>query len=221
MRRNLYIAVALLTFTIGFLVADTGKNLNLALPIVFVVFLLTKQIASLQVKLHYLKVALITLVIWTPFAVITLHVAVPGGGSCEIYISGEDNQQTTHLSDLSEDELHELYEAAAESANYSETSKAIYQKFWCVTSDGRFDGRIEFRDDIEPPFRCVRDDGTIYEFDSARFTKFRESHNRWQAKNTAFIESITIVPTKAQEYVEKRVDAFTLQPLPHYPYVEY
>ncbi len=134
--------------------------------------------------------------------------------------SKEVKQPTIQLSELSEDEVHLLYEAAAMSTNYSDISKGIYQKFWCVTSDGRFDGRERYIEGVEE-FRCIRDDGTSYEFDSERFTRFREEHNRWQSRNALLIDSATGTPQQAKEYVEKSVDNVTLQPLPHYPYTEY
>ncbi len=89
MRRNLlHLSVALLTFIIGFLTSGTYEGLVTALLIALAAFTLLKVIISSNPDLHYVKVAALTLLIWTPFAAFTIHVALPST-SCEIYISEE------------------------------------------------------------------------------------------------------------------------------------
>ena len=90
MRRNLlHVSVALLTFTIGFLTTGTQEGLVKASLIALSAFTLLKIIISSSPDLHYLKVAVLTLLIWIPFAAVTLQVAFPYR-SCEIYPSEEN-----------------------------------------------------------------------------------------------------------------------------------
>lgn len=83
MRRNLYITVALITFSIGFLITDTLENFTLAFPIALVVLILLHKASHLKVTLHHLKVTLLTLLIWIPFAALIID-AMPKTGTCVI-----------------------------------------------------------------------------------------------------------------------------------------
>jgi len=87
MRRSLHIAAVSAAFSIGFFLPDTAEIL--ALPLAFIVFLLMSKISSLNLTLHHLKVAVLTLVIWTPFAALILN-ALPRTGSCTLEFSDEE-----------------------------------------------------------------------------------------------------------------------------------
>lgn len=92
MRRNLlHISLALLTFTIGFLSSGTSEGLTAALIVALVVFVLLKKITSLNLNAHHLKVALLTLLIWIPFAALIFN-SMSLGGSCVIDIPIEESR---------------------------------------------------------------------------------------------------------------------------------
>lgn len=89
MRRTiLFILLALSTFTIGFLTAGAPEGLSLALPAALITLILIKVVAGLT--LHRLKVAVLTLLIWTPFAVGVLNVALPAGEGCVVDLPEEE-----------------------------------------------------------------------------------------------------------------------------------
>jgi TonB family protein len=87
MRSYLDIAVALMTFTAGFIAADSYENLAIALPVALVVFVVLKKLA--RANLQHIQVALITLLIWIPFAAFTLNVFAPRQ-SCVVEFSEEE-----------------------------------------------------------------------------------------------------------------------------------
>ncbi|MBD0371877.1 MAG: energy transducer TonB [Pyrinomonadaceae bacterium] len=91
MRRTIIcISLALSTFAIGFLTVDEFQNLSLALPVALLVLILLKKILSLNFTLHHLKVAILTLLIWTPFAALTLSLAIPKAHSCVVEPTEEE-----------------------------------------------------------------------------------------------------------------------------------
>jgi TonB family protein len=78
MRRTiLHISLALLTFTIGLLASGTDERFTVALLVALTVFILLKRITCMGLTLHHLKVAVLTLLIWTPFAALTLNLVTP------------------------------------------------------------------------------------------------------------------------------------------------
>jgi TonB family protein len=83
MRRNFYITVALTTFSLGFLLTDTLENFAVAFPLALIVLILLHKASSLKITLHHLKVTLLTLLIWIPFAALILN-ALPETASCVI-----------------------------------------------------------------------------------------------------------------------------------------
>lgn len=90
MRRNfLHISLALLTFTIGFLSSGTSEGLTAALIVALIVFVSLQKITRLNLNLHHLKVALLTLLIWIPIAGVILN-AMPQAGSCMVEFSDEE-----------------------------------------------------------------------------------------------------------------------------------
>jgi hypothetical protein len=94
MRRTmLYISLSLFTFTLGFLTVGPVDDMALALPIALIVFILLKKVTALKWTLHYFKVVLLTLLIWTPFAALTLSVVLPKTESCIVEFSYEGEDQ--------------------------------------------------------------------------------------------------------------------------------
>jgi TonB family protein len=90
MRRNiLQVSLALLTFVVGFLVSGEGGDFVRALFTALAIFVPLKTIISMGISLHYLKVAVLTLLIWTPLAILTLNAIAPSGGTCELYFPDE------------------------------------------------------------------------------------------------------------------------------------
>jgi hypothetical protein len=88
MRRTiLYIALALSTFTAGFLMTDGFEGLTVALPVALIILTLIKRIQTFRPTLHHLKVAALTLIIWTLFAAVTLNALAPDG--CVVDLSQE------------------------------------------------------------------------------------------------------------------------------------
>ncbi|HKS28990.1 MAG TPA: hypothetical protein VJS44_14280 [Pyrinomonadaceae bacterium] len=91
MRRTiLYISLALLTFTAGFLTTGRTEQLQAALPVALTIFILIKGVARCKLTTHRLKVAFLTLLIWTPFAAITLRTALPAPTTCVIDLPKEE-----------------------------------------------------------------------------------------------------------------------------------
>ena len=91
MRRHvLHIAAALLTFTVGFLTADSYEDLTVSQLLALCVFILTKTIPELTFTLpsdfdsHKFKVAVITFLLWIPVLVVYLPLIIPqsGLGNC-------------------------------------------------------------------------------------------------------------------------------------------
>jgi len=99
MRRNLlHISLALLTFTIGFLSTGPYEDLTAALFVAFIVFVLLKKITSFNLTAHHLKVALLTLLIWIPFAALFLNTFIVlntslGLRSCELDLTQPEIRQ--------------------------------------------------------------------------------------------------------------------------------
>lgn len=88
MRRTiLYISLALSTFTAGFLMAEGIEGLTTALTVAVIIFTLIKRIPTSWLTLHHLKVAILTLIIWTPFAAITLSALTHD--SCDVDLPEE------------------------------------------------------------------------------------------------------------------------------------
>ena len=82
-RRVLHITSALLTFTAGFLSADSSHKLTYALPAALAVFILlslSERIRGTGYDFHYFKVAAITLVLWAAAAYAILTVFLPPSG---------------------------------------------------------------------------------------------------------------------------------------------
>lgn len=87
MRREiLHICAATLTFATGFLVSASDGSFILALVLAVFFFTLVKTIISPNPDLHYVKVVVLTLLIWIPFVkAINYILPFPSQMSCEIY----------------------------------------------------------------------------------------------------------------------------------------
>ncbi len=85
MRRNiLHFALALFTFALGFLISGNYEGMPDVLIIAPLIFIAMKAITSLGISLHYVKVAALTLLIWTPIAIVTFNAMPLTHGTCEM-----------------------------------------------------------------------------------------------------------------------------------------
>jgi TonB family protein len=95
MRRHvLHIAAALLTFTVGFVTADSYENLGYALPLSLLAFLLTKALPRVELDLHFLTVVVMSLLLWAAGVAAALDILSLEGGSCVIEFSGEGDRES-------------------------------------------------------------------------------------------------------------------------------
>ena len=94
MRRNiLHVALALFTFALGFLISGNYEGVPDVLIIAPTIFIVMKAIASVGITLHYIKVAMLTLLIWTPLAIITLNHMYPPYQSCVMIYSPTNDER--------------------------------------------------------------------------------------------------------------------------------
>ena len=78
MRRSLlHICAAVLTFAIGFLISGSDGSLIVALLLAAFFFTLIKTLISPDPELHYVKVTVLTILIWIPFAAFVMNFAFP------------------------------------------------------------------------------------------------------------------------------------------------
>src|SRR5690349_12135207 len=84
-RKLLYLSLSLLTFTVGFLLSATSQNLLDGLALALPVLGLLAAISCIGLSLHYIKVAVLTLLIWIPFAAFVINFAFPSSMCCVIY----------------------------------------------------------------------------------------------------------------------------------------
>jgi hypothetical protein len=106
------------------------------------------------------------------------------------------------VSQLRQDELHRLYEAAGMSGD-SLLRSAVDDRFLCMGWDDSLDARL-VRNDTET--YCVERDGSIrpqvFKDDHKNpFDVLLKSHISWSIKNLEFVESVKS-PLEARKYVE-------------------
>lgn len=95
MRRTiLYISLALLTFSIGFLTQGVPNDLPFALPLALAALVLIRALVGSRLTPHRLKVTALTLLIWTPFAAATLYAFLPTPMYCEVDLPREEQVQS-------------------------------------------------------------------------------------------------------------------------------
>lgn len=96
MRRHVvHITAALLAFTVGFLTASTLGNLAYALSLALTLFLIAKIIPRLDIDLHFVMVATLSLLLWAAGAYAFFSVFSTGSDSCVVDFSGEEISHAT------------------------------------------------------------------------------------------------------------------------------
>jgi len=94
MRRNiLHVALALFTFALGFLINGNYEGVPDVLIIAPTIFIVMKAMTLVGISLHHVKVAVLTLLIWTPIAVVTFNAMPPLYGTCEITYSPTSDER--------------------------------------------------------------------------------------------------------------------------------
>jgi hypothetical protein len=106
------------------------------------------------------------------------------------------------VSQLRDDELHRLYEAAAMSGD-SSLQRSVSERLMCMGRDDSLDARLVTN---ETETLCVERDGTIrpqlFRADNkSSFYALLNTHIHWSIKNLDFVESVKS-PHAAREYVE-------------------
>ncbi len=92
----LHIAIALLTFTVGLLTANPFERLHKALPLALAVFLVLKKITALNLTLHHVQVALLTLFLWVLIASGIVALLIGPRRSCVLeFVDVEDQVAVT------------------------------------------------------------------------------------------------------------------------------
>ena len=105
------------------------------------------------------------------------------------------------VSQLRQDELHRLYEAAGMSGD-TLLRMAVYDRFLCIGWDDSLDARLV---SIETETFCVERDGNtrrpLFPPDNkSKFDALLKSHLAWSIENLEFVESVKH-PRAAREYV--------------------
>lgn len=145
MRRTiLHISLALVTFSISFLTVSKLVNLPAALCVAFIAILLLKKAITLRPNFHQIKVVTLTLLIWIPFAVFTLNVALPHAWTCEIDLSDEemnslkevDRVETVTLSTAPEFDSFDKRDDAS-FGSYNPTSDFTSNTIWAGIIDNK------------------------------------------------------------------------------------
>ena len=126
MHRNLlHIALALLAFTVGFLTVGTYEHLTVALPSAFIIFLLLKKIIGLNITLHHVQVAFLTLLIWLPLTALFLSAfPSPFTESCVIELPEEKVSSLQESDKLEHPVLIDVVACPFWEKNYDEVSNA-------------------------------------------------------------------------------------------------
>ncbi|HJU53651.1 MAG TPA: TonB family protein [Pyrinomonadaceae bacterium] len=96
MRRNiLHVALALFTFALGFLISGNYEGVPDVLIIAPLIFIAMKALTRLGISLHHVKVAALTLLIWTPIAIVTFNAMPLTHVTCEVPgLSAPDSART-------------------------------------------------------------------------------------------------------------------------------
>jgi len=104
------------------------------------------------------------------------------------------------VSQLRQDKLHRLYEAAGMSGDYSLLT-AVHDRFLCIGWDDSLDARLV---NDETDTYCVERDGSVrpplFRADKSKFDALLKGHIAWSIENLEFVESVKN-PRAAREYV--------------------
>ena len=140
MRRDiLHICAALLAFITGFLVSGSDGSFIIALLLAIFFFTLVKTLISPNPDLHYVKVAVLTLLIWTPIAVISLNALGPTNYSCVLtYAPEPTNQANGGWWAVNDTEFGSHVSAATDcSCDERGVNPAFYNSIWAGVVDGK------------------------------------------------------------------------------------
>ena len=143
MRQNLlHICAAVLAFLIGFLVSGSDGSFIAALLLAIFFFTLVKTLISPNPDLHYVKVAVLTLLIWIPFAKVVLNFAFPYSWSCDVYMpevakTGETAQEQKAIRfDQPVNDVTDSYVPDC-SCGDKRVNPALYNSIWVGVIDGK------------------------------------------------------------------------------------
>lgn len=142
MRRDLsHICAALLAFLIGFLVSGSGGSFVAALLLGGFFFTLVKTLISPNPDLHYVKVTVLTLLIWIPFAAFVVNFAFPYPMTCDMSWSGVSNtggaaQQQAVRFDQPVNEVTEPDRPDC-SCGSQKVNPALYSSVWAGVVNGK------------------------------------------------------------------------------------
>jgi len=113
------------------------------------------------------------------------------------------------LSQLREDRLHKLYEAAQMTARESDTKRLVFERLVCTKDDGLANARLTTIGE-QNIIGCKTIDGTVYELNSKigtygpMFDKIENSHLSWSLKNLEFLKEVS-TSEKAEKYVHQHI----------------
>lgn len=136
MRRDiLHICAALLAFATGFLISGSDGSFIAALFLAIFFFTLVKTIISPNPDLHYVKVAVLTLLIWIPFSIFVLNFAFSSQKGCVIF--GLEDSETDYTAteqkratiDQPVNDLTDSYIPAG-SCGGKKVNPAFYNSIW-------------------------------------------------------------------------------------------
>ncbi len=117
-------------------------------------------------------------------------------------------KQVIPVSQLREDNLHKLYEAAQMTGRDWYARSMTLDKLRCARDDGTLDARM-----ITDEFGktgCQKDNGIVYEFNTESgaygviFEKVRRDHGQWSLRNLEFVREVS-TPEKARDYMRQHM----------------
>jgi len=117
--------------------------------------------------------------------------------------------QVVSVSQIREDNLHKLYEAAQMVGHDWDTRNMVLHRLMCAKADGVADAQLAT--DWRGTVGCERADGAVYEFNAmtgtygVMFEKIRKEHSSWSLKNFEFLKEVS-TPEKAKEYVRQHMN---------------
>lgn len=118
------------------------------------------------------------------------------------------DKQVIPVSQLREDNLHKLYEAAQMTGRDWDARSMTLDKLRCAREDGALDARMIM--DEYGKTGCQRDDGVVYKFNiktgdyGVMFEKIRRDHEQWSLRNLEFIREVS-TSEKARNYMHQHM----------------
>ena len=162
MRRHLlHIAAASLAFLVGFLTADSSKNLIYALPLSLLAFFVVKVLPRLEIDLHFLMVVVMSLLLWAAGASAFLSHFSDGGGSCVLEFTDESNHTPIDLN--GDAQLPPADQTLSEISNYScggaDISPPVTNSVWAGVVDKK--AITKPKPHYPPIAKAARAEGTV------------------------------------------------------------